>query len=208
MINMIRANLQLTDYDAAGRPRTDDMACQATTFSAVLTAELDGAATALGLSSEEILLAAFGRAVQRTIGEGFVAVDVARFDDSSYPVALACIGPDRIPATDMLTSVHESLVAMNAQQMVRPVADDPGTDPMSDVLFSFGMPMARPAGYGHFLEVHAHFDGTAMKLEWWYDPNSFEAYTIEELAEQLPYTMIELTSESAPVATSELAAAY
>ena len=205
---MIRANLQLTDYDAAGRPRTDDMACHSATLSAVLTDELDGAATALGLTSEEILLAALGRAVQRTIGEGFVAVDVARFDDSSYPVALACVGPDRMPATDMLTSVHRSLVALIAHPMERPVADDPGTDPMSDVLFSFGMPMSRPAGYGHLLELHAHFDGSAMRLDWWYDPRSFEAYTVEELAEQLPYAMIELTSESAPVATSELAAAY
>lgn len=205
---MIRANLQLTDYDAAGRPRIEDMACHIATLSTVLTAELEGAATALGLTSEEILLASLGRAVQRTIGEGNMAVDVARFDDSSYPVALACVGPDRIPATDMLTSVHDSLVALPAQPMVRPVADDPGTDPMSDVLFSFGMPMPRPAGYGHLLEVHAHFDGTAVQLEWWYDPRSFEAYTVEELAEQLPYAMIELTSESAPVATSELAAAY
>lgn len=205
---MIRANLQLTDYDADGRPRTDDMACHTSALSAVLTDELDGAATALGLTSEEILLAALGRAVQRTIGEGFTAVDVGRFDDSSYPVALACVGPDRIPATDMLTSVHQSLAALTAQEMVRPVADDPGTDPVADVLFSFGMPMPRPAGFGHFLEVHAHVDGNAMRLEWWYDPRSFEAYTVEELAEQLPYAMIELTSESAPVATSELAAAY
>lgn len=205
---MIRANLQLTDYDAAGRPLIDEMACFATTLSTVLTDELDGAAAALGLTSEEILLAALGRAVQRTIGEGFVSVDVARFDDSSYPVALACAGPDRIPATDMLATVHDALVALPVQPMVRPVADDPATHPISDVLFSFGMPMPRPAGYGHFLEVHAHFDGTAMRLEWWYDPRSFEPYTVEELAEQLPYAMIELTSESAPVATSELAAAY
>jgi hypothetical protein len=184
------------------------MACFTSTLSTVLTAELDGASSVLGLTSEEILLAALGRAVQRTIGEGFVAVDVARFDDSSYPVALACVGPDRIPATDMLSSVHDSLVALPAQPMVRPVAGDPGTEPISDVLFSFGMPMPRPAGYGHYLEVHAHFDGAAMQLEWWYDPRSFEAYTVEELAEQLPLAMIELTSESTPVATSELAAAY
>lgn len=205
---MMRANLQLTDYDADGRPHADDMACHTAALSTVLTAELEGAATALGLTSEEILLAALGRAVQRTIGEGFVAVDVARFDDSSYPVALACVGPDRMPATDMLSSVHESLVALPAQQMVRPVAGDPGTHPMADVLYSFGMPMPRPAGYGHLLEVHAHVDGTAMRLEWWYDPRSFEAYTVEELADQLPYAMIELTSEATPVATSELAAAY
>lgn len=207
-MHMTRANLQLADYDADGRPRGEDMTCHTAMLSTVLTDELDGAATALGVSSEEILLAALGRSVQRTVGDGFVAVDIARFDDSSYPVALACAGPDQVPATEMLDTVHRAMTTLRARPMVRPVAGDAGTDPISDILFSFGMPMSRPAGYGHLLELHAHFDGTAMRLEWWYDPRSFEAYTVEELAEQLSYAMIELASESAPVTTSELAVAF
>src|SRR4051812_18664375 len=109
---MMRANLQLTDYDATGRPRPDDLMTHTAVLSTVLTLELEGATDALRVTSEEILLAALGRAIQRTIGEGFVAVDVARCDTSSYPVALACVGPDRMPATDMLSSVHESLAAL------------------------------------------------------------------------------------------------
>jgi hypothetical protein len=94
--------------------------------------------------------------------------------------------------------------------MMRPVPEDPGTDPMSDVLFAYGVPMARPARFGHFLEVHAHVAGDELALEWWYDTRSFEPYTVQELAEQFPYAMIELTSEATPpiLATAELAAAY
>lgn len=207
---MMRANLHLTDYDATGLPGADDLGRHSATLSSVLTLELEGAATATGLTCEEILLAALGRAIQRTIGDGFVAVDVARHENASYPVALACVGPDRMPATDMLASVHHSLAALSAQRMMRPVPEDPGTDPMSDVLFAYGVPTARPAPFGHVLEVHAHVAGTELALEWWYDTRSFEPYTVQELAEQFPYAMIELTSEAAPpiLATAELAAAY
>lgn len=207
---MMRANLQLTDYDAERRPGQYELTCHPAILSAVLTAELEGAASALRLTSEEIMLAALGRAIQRTIGDGFVAVDVARQHASSYPVALACVGPDRLPATDMLASVHDSLVTISAQELTRPQSGDPSTDPVADVLFAHGLPMERPAGFGHFLELHVHYDGAELRLDWWYDPRSFEPYTVVELAEQLPYAMIELTSEASPtmMATSELAAAY
>src|SRR6476469_5423687 len=115
---MIRANLRLTDYDATGRPGADDLDRHTTTLSSVLTKELEGAATATGLTSEEILLAAFGRAIQRTIGAGFISVDIARHETASYPMALACVGPDRLSATDMLGSVHHAMAALSAQRFV------------------------------------------------------------------------------------------
>src|SRR4051794_3369293 len=34
--------------------------------------------------------------------------------------------------------------------------------------------------------------------DWWYDTRSFDAYTVEELTEQLPIALIELTSEAMP----------
>ena len=205
---MMRANLHLTDYDAPGRPGTDDLGRHCTAFSTVLTQELEGAAEATGLTSEEILLAAFGRAIRRTIGKGFVAVDVARLG-ASYPVALACAGPERMPATDMVASVHRSLTALSAQRMADPIVN-PGTRPTSDVLFAYGIPMPQPARLGHFLEIHAHVAGDMLRIDWWYDTRSFEPYTVHELAEQLPHAVIEMTSEAAPpiLATAELAAAY
>ena len=35
-----------------------------------------------------------------------------------------------------------------------------------------------------------------VQLDWWYDTRSFEPYTVEELAEQFPLALIELTSEA------------
>ena len=207
---MIRANLQLPDYDSDGRPSAEDLACHSEPLSPVLALELEGAAEALRLTSEDILLAALGRAVHRTIGEGFLTVDVARCTDSSYSVALACVGPDRMPATDMVASVHDALVGAEPHPMTRPVAGDHGTEPVAEVLFACGLPMARPARFGHALEVHAYYADGALTLDWWYDTRSFEPYTIVELAEQLPYAMIELTSEATPpvLAGAELAAAF
>ena len=169
---MVRANLHLTDYEAPGRPGADDLGRHCTAFSTVLTQELEGAAEATGLTSEEILLAAFGRAIRRTIGMG-------------------------------------SLTALSAQRMADPIVNS-GTHPTSDVLFAYGIPMARPARLGHFLEIHAHVAGDMLRIDWWYDTRSFEPYTVHELAEQLPHAVIEMTSEAAPpiLATAELAAAY
>ena len=35
-----------------------------------------------------------------------------------------------------------------------------------------------------------------VQLDWWYDTRSFDAYTVEELAEQFPLALIEMTSEA------------
>ena len=37
-----------------------------------------------------------------------------------------------------------------------------------------------------------------VQLDWWYDTRSFDSYTVEELAEQFPLALIELTSEAMP----------
>jgi hypothetical protein len=206
---MICANVQVTDYEAAGRPGGGDMGRHSAGLSTVLTQELEGAASAIGLTCEEILLAALGRTFQRTIGEGFVPVDVARQLNASYPMTLACVGPEQMPATDMLVAVHDALAALSTQR-IRPVTNDSGKDLAADVLFAYDVSMARPAHFGHYLEVHAYGSGTELMLDWWYDTRSFEPYTVQELAEQFPYAMIELTSEAAPpiLAAPQLAAAY
>ena len=83
---MTRANLQLTDYDAEGRPRVEDLELVSASLSAVLTMELDGAAGVLELTTDEILLAALGRAIERAIGAGVVNVDVPCYGTSFQPV--------------------------------------------------------------------------------------------------------------------------
>ena len=36
-----------------------------------------------------------------------------------------------------------------------------------------------------------------LQFDWWYDASRFERYTVEELAEQFPLALIEMTSDAA-----------
>jgi hypothetical protein len=200
------ANLQMTDYDTVGRPEAANVAVLSAPLSDVLTQELDGASVALGVTADEVLLAALGRAIERTIGEGVVAVDVPGHGRTMHPVELTCVGPRRTHATEMLAGVHHAV--FSRRRTVHGVPDDPHSQPLSDILFAYGT--AEPAQLGHVLELRAHRSEGVLVLDWWYDTRSFEPYTIEELAEQLPFTLIELTSEAtAPaLAAAELAMAH
>jgi len=207
---MKSANLQITDYDVAGSPEDGDIAVLSAELSEVLTQELDGASLALGVSADDILLAALGRAIQRTIGEGVAAVDLLGHGRTMYPVQLSCVGPQRVDATEMLAGVHHMTAAVSLRRTVHGVPDDPHAQPLSDILFAYETCEAEPAGLGHLLELYAYRRGGVLVLDWWYDAPSFERHTIQELSEQLPYALIELTSEAAaPVlAGAELAMAH
>ena len=136
---MTRLKLQLADFEVPGRPRADGFSRHVGTLSAVLTDELTGAADALHTTCEHILVAALGRAVARTIGDGFISVDVARRDDLCHSIALACADAATMPASDMLTSVHRPLSALLPLRMVRPSPTDPDPSPTSDVLFGYAV---------------------------------------------------------------------
>jgi hypothetical protein len=207
---MTRANLQLTDYDAEDRPRVQDLELVAAPLSSLLTMELDGAAEVLGLTSDEILLAALGRAIERTIGNGAVAVDVPGYGTSVHPMALSCAAPGQVDADEMLAGVHHALEALTVRRIVHGVPDDPRSQPVSDVLFANGDSAAARAHIGHLLELRAYRRGDVVALDWWFDARSFESYTVQELAEQFPLALIELTSEATPPihATPELALAH
>ena len=47
-----------------------------------------------------------------------------------------------------------------------------------------------------------------VQLDWWYDTRSFDPYTVEELAEQLPLALIELTSEAMPPVHTPMAVGH
>ena len=53
-------------------------------------------------------------------------------------------------------------------------------------------------GLRHPLELRAYRADGLVQLDWWYDTRSFDSYTVEELTEQLPLALIELTSEAMP----------
>jgi hypothetical protein len=207
---MTRANLQLTDYDAVGRPNAEDLEKVAAPLSALLTQELDGAADMLALTSDEILVAALGRAIERTIGGGTVAIDVPGYGTSLHPMVLTCAPPEQVNADEMLSGVHRTLEALSDRHVVHGVPDDPRAQDVSEVLFANGATAGTRAHLGHVLELRAYRDGDVIALEWWFDTRSFEPYTVQELAEQFPLALIELTSEATPTsrATTELAMAH
>ena len=48
--------------------------------------------------------------------------------------------------------------------------------------------------------MHTRLDSElsdTIVVDWWYDTRSFDAATVDELAEQFPLALIELTSEGA-----------
>lgn len=202
--------MQLTDYDADGRPQVDDLHLVSAPLSELLTLELDGAADALELSADEFVLAALGRAIERTIGGGTVTVDVPGYGTSVHPMVLPCAAPSLLDADEMLAGVHRALDSLTVRHLVRGVPDDPRSQPVSSVLFAGGPTAATRAHLGHVLELRAYRDGDVLALDWWFDARSFEPYTVRELSEQFPLALIELTSEATPPvhAAQELALAH
>jgi len=189
------ATLRVVDYDANEPPMAHDLAKLSAPLDSTLTAELDGAEWYLGVSSDEILLAALGLAIARTIGEGVVAVDVAGHSDA---VPLTCTSAGLATASEAIGVVHRTLAA-------RPTAPKLAGNTPSEIFYSYleAVPSLR-----HALELQAYRRGDLVQLDWWYDTRSFEPYTVEELAEQLPLALIELTSEAVPTVHAPIAVGH
>ena len=177
--------LRIVDHDTTDAPVAADLAKISAPLDSTLTGELDGAQWYLGIAAEEILLAALGLAIAKTIGEGVVLVDVAGHSGS---VPLSCTSAGLATATETLGVVHRTLSG-------GPTAPRIAATPPSEIFFSY---LAVEPGLRHALELRAYRADDLVQLDWWYDTRSFDAYTVEELAEQLPLALIELTSEAMP----------
>jgi len=161
-----------------------------------VTAEVDGATDWLGVAADEILLAALGRTIARTIGDGVVAVDVTgerRW--LLHAIPLLCATSQQASPTEMLRDVHRTLSGVPATSAplssevflnyIGLLAD--GTDPSYET----------PPGLGYALELRAYRTDGLLHLDWWYDTTRFDRYTIEELTEQFPLALFEMTSDAA-----------
>jgi hypothetical protein len=177
--------LRIADHETADAPQAADLAKISAPLNSTLTAELEGAEWYLGVGAGEIILAALGLAIARTIGEGVVPVDVA---GHSGAVPLSCTSAGLATATEALGAVHRSL-------SVAPAAPKLAAQPPSEIYFSY---LVTEPGLRHALELRAYNADGLVQLDWWYDTRSFDAYTVEELTEQLPLALIELTSEAMP----------
>jgi hypothetical protein len=106
------------------------------------------------------------------------------------PEGAAPSAPD-VTATAMVQTARAALAA---------AAADPND--VADVLLSYNMSAidGEHPGPAHTLEVRAFHADDALHVDWWYARHQFEPYTVEELAEQFAYAVIELASEAMPVA--------
>ncbi len=193
------AVIHVVDYDTADATRPAGMVRLSTPDSEELTAELDGATEWLGVAADEILVAALARTIARTLGDGVVPVDIASEGRCLLDaVPLACATAQQASATEVLRSVHRTLAA----------AQERAAGGMSEVYFnhlgevpdeSVPVPVQEtPPGLGHALEVRVYRSAGMMHVDWWYDTSRFEAYTVEELTEQFPLALIEMTSDALP----------
>lgn len=194
------ATIHVVDYDTADVSRPADMVRLSTPDTDELTAELDGATEWLGVASDEILLAALARTIAKTLGDGVVPVDVASQRGCMLDaVPLMCATAHQAGATEVLRSVHRTLAS----------ASESAADGMSEVYFNYlgevpeeSVPVPvqeTPPGLGHALELRVYRTEGRVHVDWWYDTSRFEAYTVEELTEQFPLALYEMTSDALPV---------
>ena len=194
-VNLAMSTLRLIDHDIADDiPPVFDVL--STPASEEMTAEVDGATEWLGVAADEILLAALGRTIARTIGEGVVAVDVtgeARW--LLHAIPLTCATAQQVSPTEMLGDVHRMFVAgppqgtlLQSETFVNYVGTVPdGTKPTYET----------PPGLGYALELRVYRTDGLLHLDWWFDANRFDRYTVEELSEQFPLALYEMTSDAA-----------
>lgn len=188
--------MSIADFDAVGAPAVSDMARVSAPLSPVLTQELDGARQSLGLDIEVLLIAALGRAIERVVGAGMSMVDVSMSHRPAglRQLGLDCVSAREVDATDMLAAVNRTYTEARRGAPAWQSAD---------VLLSCVAVAVRNVHpeLGHALELHAYRQDGVLQLDWWYDSRRFDPYTIEELSEQFPLTLIELASEAVPAAS-------
>ncbi|SBS75995.1 conserved hypothetical protein [uncultured Mycobacterium sp.] len=184
------SNVRVVDDEILGRPRPEDLVRLSAPLSRELTAELDGAVEFAGLSVEEVLLAALGRAIARTIGVGVVTVSGLT---TVQPIRLCCADERAMDANALLADVRDALTP--ARQL--------STSP-ADVVFSFlGLPPDPALGPlqltdGPALGVLAYRAHGELQIDWWFDGRRLDRCTVEELTTQFRLGLIGLTSEAVP----------
>ncbi len=133
--------------------------------------------------------------VARAIGDGEICVDV---HGHHHPIRLGCTTTRQFDATAALSAVHRALGAG-----LHSVAD--GAVSPADISFSYlaagpepSVVDVIPAG-GHALALRAYPGGGVLQVDWWYDGRRLDRTTVEDMAEQFPLALIELTSEASPL---------
>ncbi len=171
----------IADHGTAGPPVASDIARVSSSFDDVLSAELHGAAIAMDCTAEELLLAALGRTVARTIGEGTLVVDVASGPERAgfRRIAVTCLAHRGLSGAELLAAARPSVG---------------GDHPSADVSLAYGAgPRAGQSAPPLAVHITPETDSTTSLL-WRFDSRRFDQCTVQELAEQFPLALIEVTS--------------
>lgn len=184
--------LRVVDHDPVPHPWRQPPNRVSTPPTSELSVELDGATAWLNVPADEILLAALGRTIARTIGAGVATVDVAdRRGSVLHAVPLICATGRQTSSTEMLRGVHHALNAgpHAADTPTEILFNDVGEVPDATI----SIREVRPE---YALELRVYRTAGLLHLDWWYDTDRFEPYTVAELSEQLPLAIIEMTSDA------------
>jgi phthiocerol/phenolphthiocerol synthesis type-I polyketide synthase E len=136
---------------------------------------------------------------------------------TTYPVVIDCATDRTMSATETVAAAHRTLSGA-AHRAYAPPALDPAGRRASDIFFSYLGSVPEPASLsvreslpalGHALELRVYRSGGQLQMDWWYDTRRFDEGTVDELSEQFPLALIELTSEASPIVDeAEMAGAW
>ena len=179
--------VRVADHAAAGAPGHHEIVRLSAPLGQLLTEEFDGALISLRIAADVLLLAALGRAVERTFGECIIAVDMADGVFAGRQAILRCVSARDTHATATLMDA-DRILALSAVR-----AGDNGSE--AEICLS-RVDTAAHLNADRALQLSVHRQDGVLRLDWWYDSRRFDEYTVVELAEQYPLTLIELTSEA------------
>ena len=157
-----RATLRVAGRQVSESPGVDDFGRVSSTLTVSETSEIDNARRRLRAPIDEILLAALGRTIAATVGDGAIAVDVGGLGRSVlkpdvdlrrtigwfttvYPVALNCAKGHETSARQQLDDVHDTVKAVPhygigyglLRYMYAPTARLLGATRPADIFFSY-----------------------------------------------------------------------
>ncbi len=160
--NAGRTTLRLGSQEVTDPPHAADLVKMSSVLSSAQTADLDEAQRRVRVPADEILLAALGRTIAHTVGEGVVAVDLTGHGrlvlkpdvdlhstvgwfTTIYPVPVNCSTGANTSAAQTLDDIHQTLDAVPhygighglLRYVYAPTARQLAAQPAPDIFFSY-----------------------------------------------------------------------